>query len=264
MDATRFKRLCGFLHGAVANAAIDKLPYTRARELAPRLGSRPSWTSCSTCATRYGCVWIPFQRQFDAYMTSNGRRQPAKGAKAAIAAHHRAIQAVWAVLDDRTSIETGATVASITGSGKVASPLGHTKRHVRNLINALNNAKECAVGKMLKGAIASHTAPEVHDHVARRHRSCVKGVDDLKLPGSVPQHRALNALSQTCRAARAAPQAKRLGAWPGANRPCPASTRRWAWWLDWSRRWRERPFRPAASHQPQCRSWRRITSHTSP
>ena len=87
------------------------------------------------------------------------------------------------------------------------------------------------MGKMLKGAIASHTAPEVHDHVARRHRSCVKGVDDLKLPGSVPQHRALNALSQTCRAARAAPQAKRLGARPGANRPCPASARRWAWWF---------------------------------
>ena len=60
------------------------------------------------------------------------------------------MQAVWAVFVDPTIIKTGATTASITGSGKVASPLRHTERHVRNLIVALGNAKYDVLDKAFR------------------------------------------------------------------------------------------------------------------
>ena len=56
------------------------------------------------------------------------------------------------MLGERNFVKTGTTLANIAGSGRMANPLGHTKRHVRNLIVALDNAKEDVLAKALKAA----------------------------------------------------------------------------------------------------------------
>ena len=66
------------------------------------------------------------------------------GAKAANDEHRHAMQTVWAVLAKRNIIKTDKTPVNIVGSGKMASPLEHTKWHVRNVKIALDNAKEAS------------------------------------------------------------------------------------------------------------------------
>jgi hypothetical protein len=141
-------------------ATIDKLSYTRVRELFAEAGLKAfADIMFDVChKVRQFPHFVPNAVTF-AQMASNGCCQPAKGAKAANAEHRHTLQAVWAVLGERNFIKTGMTLATIAGSGKMANPLGHTKRHVRNLVIALDSVKEVVLNKALKAAIGLLTAP---------------------------------------------------------------------------------------------------------
>ena len=128
------------------------------------------------------------------------------------------------MLGERNFVKTGTTLANIAGSGRMANPLGHTKRHVRNLIVALDNAKEDVLAKALKAAIGVLRAPTSMttwlDDIMRALRQ-----GGLACPCRVSQQQRLPCAVQGCSSRSTSRRLAR------ANRRRPASARRRAWWL---------------------------------